>query len=341
MNKQALLAACVLSVACVAKAELLAYEPFDYTAGASLIGQNLGHGFSSAWIAGGNVNNSIIASGSLGYTDSFGTSIVTKGNRAFLTGDGSVNGSNTGGNNGSASPRRVLTFNRGLDSTPTTTWFSIMASIVSPPHPFTNSLGSIAQYPRGVGVYQFFYNSANTTSQGSEMFGIGRGTESSTGANLPDPTHTMDSWGIINRGSAAQEVTSDVGFASPPADFLLFRVDHNPGTDPRVSGQEDIIHLWINPANLSKAPSDAKADLVYTSATADALGSANDRDYVFNQIRLFAGNVDALSGYIAIEVDELKIGTSYLDVTIAPVPEPSTLALLGLGAIGLALLRRK
>lgn len=339
MTKTAMLASgllCVAGALANARAELLVYEPFDYLAGASLIGQNLGHGFANPWTAGGNVRNSVIQSGSFAYTDSFGNSIVARGNRALATGNGTATGSNTGGDTGSASPRRTLSFYRGADAVPTTTWFSVLATVTSLPNPYTNSLGNVANYGRAVSPLQLFYNGTpGNLGQGNEQFGVGRGTENTAGI---DQTHTMDSWGLINRGTAVQEVTSDIGFASLPPDFLLLRIDHAPGIDPRVAGAADTAYLWINPPNLAKEPTLAKADLTFTPGSVDP---ANDRDYVFNVLRLFGGSVAAAVGYGSVELDEIKIGTAFMDVTLAPVPEPSTFALLGLGVAALVVWRRR
>lgn len=334
-----------LGAVATARAELLAYEGFDYAAGSSLFGQDptSGFGWSSAWIgqSGAVTNNSVIRAGSFTYTDSFGNSIVSSGNRVLATGNGTATGDNTGGTTGSANPWRVLPTTRGADTVPTTTWMSVIASVTSPPHPWTNSLGTVVNYGRAVSPLQMFYNAtAGSTTQGSEHVGLGRGTENSTGASLPDPTHTMDSWGVVNKGNASMEATSDVGFASLPADFLLVRIDHAVGTDPRIAGQADTIYVWINPQNLAKAPSDAKADLVFTSATTDAGGSANDRDYIFNRIRLFGGGDNSVVGYGAIEVDEIRIGTEFLDVTLRAIPEPTIFALGALAGLALLAVRK-
>jgi hypothetical protein len=282
------------------------------------------------------VLNSFVLPGSFTYTDSFGNSVASSGNRALASGDGTATGDNTGGNTGGASPRRMLTDYRGTGATPETTWLSVIATVTSPAHPYTNSLGNVALHGRAVSPLQLFYNSTpGNTSQGNEHFGVGRGTENTAGI---DQTHTMDSWGLINRGTAVQEITSDVGFASLPADFLLLRIDHAPGIDPTVAGAADTAYLWINPQNLAKEPSLAKADLVFTPTSVDA---ANNRDYVFNIIRLFGGGANSAVGYGSIELDELKIGTEFLDVTLRAIPEPSIFALGLFGGIALLGLRKR
>jgi len=321
-----------------ARALLLAYEGFDYAPGQSLLGLNGGYGFSTGWIgqSGAVTNNSIVLAGSFTYTDSFGNSIATRGNRALATGNGTATGDNTGGTTGSANPWRVLSFYRGTDAVPTTTWFSVIATVTSPPYPYTNSVGNVALHGRAVSPLQLFYNGTpGSTGQGSEMVGLGRGTETTAGIDL---YHTMDSWGLVNRGSAAQEVVSDVGFASLPADLLLMRIDHAPGTDPRVAGAADTAYVWINPPNLAKEPSIAKADLTLTPTSIDP---NNDRDYIFNVLRLFGGGFNTTVGYGAIQVDEIRIGTEYLDVTLRPVPEPSLFALGIFGGFVLLALRKR
>jgi hypothetical protein len=302
-----------------------------------------GFGFSTAWTgqSGLVTNNSIVRAGSFTYTDSFGNSISSSGNRAYVTGDGAADGL-PGGYTGSssASPFRRFAFTRGTGAAAETTWVSLIATRVGPQFAYTNSIGAVSYYPRGVGAFQMFYNAtAGSTTQGNEMFGIGRGSENSS-TQATNLTHTMDSWALLNRGDANQQVTSDVGFASLPADFLLLRIDHVPGTDPRVSGAADVAYLWINPQNLAKEPSIAKADLTFSSSTVAANGTANDRDYVFNTLRLFGGNTNATAGYSAIELDEIRVGTDYFSVTLLPIPEPTVFAFGALAGLALLAIRK-
>src|SRR3990172_734791 len=146
------------STATSVQASLLAYEGFDYTAGQSLFGQSAtsGYGFSTAWIgqSGAVMNNSIVLPGSFTYTDSFGNSIASSGNRVLATGNGTATGDNTGGTTGSANPRRILSSYRGTAAAPATTWFSVIATVTSPAHPYTNSLGNVADHGRAVSALQ-------------------------------------------------------------------------------------------------------------------------------------------------------------------------------------------
>lgn len=331
-----------LGAATMARAELLAYEGFDYMEGTSIVGQNGGFGFASAWA--GNaaiVPNYVALAGSFTYTDSFGNSIVTSGNRAIVSGDGSAAGDNLP--NGyvgtqSAAPFRRLNYARGESTvSASTTWASIIASRVGQPYAYANLSNNITRYGRGVGALQFFYNaSVTSTTQGNEMVGVGRGSENSSSATF-DYLHTMDTWAVLNRGDAVQQTVSEVGFASLPADLILVRIDHAPGIDPRVAGAGDTIYVWINPPNLAKEPSIAKADLTFTPTS---VSTSNDRDYVFNTIRFFGGNFNSTVGYSSVEVDELRIGTEYLDVTLRAIPEPTVFTLGALAGLALLAVRK-
>ncbi len=88
-----------------------------------------------------------------------------------------------------------------------------------------------------------------------------------------------------------------------------------------VSG---IAHFWLDPS-LSGTPTDASAF--------NGAGGTSFTAFAFDSVRL--GKFGDGSGYL----DEIRIGTTYAD--IAPIPEPSTVALLfgGLGA--LVLMRRR
>jgi len=93
------------------------------------------------------------------------------------------------------------------------------------------------------------------------------------------------------------------------------RIDHG-------AGNADTAYMWINPS-LSAEPDIA-------TAQAQSLGN-----FTFNRIRPFAGNPNAASENIGAEgyFDEIRIGETWADVTAAPVPEPSTFAMLALGAL--------
>ena len=310
-----------LGLASNAKAALLAYEGFEYDPG-PLGGQVGGSGFNGGWILGGNASNNQVRSGSFGYTDSFGNSLVTAGNRGFSTGDGTAAGDDTGGNNSSSSPRRTLTFTRGNGNEPEVTWMSFLALRTGNTLTVLDSNNDPIEYARAVGV-QLFYRSDGTTAQGNELLSIGRGTQTSETIVLPN-----DTWGMLNRGDGNQAVASDVSLLDPEPVFMLLRIDHAVGNNPG----NDTARLWINPASLAVEPGLCTEDLMIT---ASQFGNS-DRDYNFNQLRIFAGNMTANVGYGSIEYDEIRIGTTFDSVTpYTAIPEPTTALLACVALVGL------
>lgn len=85
----------------------------------------------------------------------------------------------------------------------------------------------------------------------------------------------------------------------------------------------DSVRLWINPSNL--------ADEALSSNYVELTG-LNFSNNIINNFR-FA----AFSGTSQSYWDELRVGSSWADVT--PIPEPSTYALLGLSGLALATYR--
>jgi hypothetical protein len=133
-------------------------------------------------------------------------------------------------------------------------------------------------------------------------------------------TETLFGMGTIDSGNTWANPTSFTSAGPISNTALNYLVLQTTVGSPGVS-------LWINPA---------------VEAVASAsLGSAN---LVFSNLSLesITGfGYNAIGGALPI-LDEVRIGTSFADV--AGVPEPSTAALVGLGALGLgvfALLRRR
>jgi hypothetical protein len=151
---------------------------------------------------------------------------------------------------------------------------------------------------------------------GSEILAIGEGTRTS-GISLPD----TDTWGLVDRGGVNNAGTRWTGASLLVESFVLVRIDHG-------VGDLDTAYLWVNPS--------LAAEPTLDSAMATTMGNWN-----FNRVRPFAGNPSTASGGIGAEgyLDEFRLGTTWADV--APVPEPSTYALIGLGALALILYRKR
>ncbi len=314
-------------------AALLAYDPFDSDPGV-LTGSASGFGFTGGWAQnGGNINNSRVVAGSFTFMDNNGYSLVSSGNRAHVTGDGSATGDNTGGTTGSASPLRLLNFGRGLSGGAETTWVSMLSLRTGLPNPAPAAAPNDYLYGRAVGT-QFFYQSTTATTAGNEQFSIGRATQSSE----TDTSWVNDTWTVSQQGNANGQKVSNANFAEGDADFLLIRIDHIGSTVNDVANA-DTIHLWINPSDLNVMPSDGTADVVF-NANEFAGSLALNRDWIFNRIRLFGGGLQGTS-YGAFDLDELRIGETFADVTPNVIPEPATGMLMGLGLLALIARRRR
>jgi hypothetical protein len=334
--------AVLLALGSSARGYIVAYEGFDYPVGTNLHNQTGGFGWEAPWVGLTTNDNTQIVSGSFTYNDGFGNSVTSQtGNRVHLTGNGTADQAAyglTGNLNGNSTqqPIRRLDDDFGRFGS-STTWMSCMALRVGQPAapPFVHPGGASYQYGRAVGVQLFFQSGASTTNSGNELASIGRAT-----ANAEPNTSPADTWGLVYRGSGAFSKASSDSFTTPTnanstADFILARVDHVNGlSNPR----NDTISVWINPRLDNEALLGAPT-MVYLPTDAPTSGSDADRDFAFNFVRLFGGNINAtVNNYGAIQVDEIKIGTDFNSVTLAPLPEPASLALIGLG--GLVLGRR-
>lgn len=139
-------------------------------------------------------------------------------------------------------------------------------------------------------------------SDGAGGYKIGTERNSGTGANFAfDETQVFD--------------TSDVVFAVLSYTFV---------TGGSTGTGNDEIRLWINP---DSASDEATPNVTITSANGTDL--AQIQSVMLRQGTTLAG----------IAVDELRIADSWLEA--APVPEPASLAVIGIGAIGLSSRRRR
>ncbi len=326
-----------------ANASLLAYEGFDYTAGNLDTTKNGGFGWAQAWqptVSGTIptlVNNQQVFATGFNYTDGIGNALTVSGGRAHVTGDGGAAGDNIGGagTTTSITPTRGFSFNRGGNGLTETTWISFIAHRTGLTQPVVAASPNDHLYGRASSA-QLFYNSVSSTTAGSEMFGIGRATQSTETGNLAN-----DTWGVLQQGNANATKVSTVNWAAGAADFMLMRIDHLPGINA-VSGlltNADTIRVWINP-NLNVVPADGAADITLNANDFNP-GLAITRDLVFNRFRIFGGGTNATQGYGSMELDEIRVGEGFADVTpYTSVPEPAMAAIGGLGVLALVLRRR-
>lgn len=119
-------------------------------------------------------------------------------------------------------------------------------------------------------------------------------------------------WGVAGQGGA----TSGLAASTNTTAFLVSRYDMGAG----------VAHHWVNSTPGAVDPTNASAF--------NGVGGTAFTAFAFDRIRL--GRFNTATGGT---IDEFRLGTSYTDV--APIPEPSTYALLALGLGALVFLRRR
>jgi hypothetical protein len=130
--------------------------------------------------------------------------------------------------------------------------------------------------------------------------------------------------GVARNSNLANASFGD-NIALGDAVFVVASVEIVAGTS------NDVARLWINPD-----PASFGAD---TEPTATLTGLNAGGDSSINSFLLYQRGTNNGLSVLGSWVDELRIGTTWADVT--PVPEPTSLALAILGSAGLLRRRRQ
>jgi hypothetical protein len=333
------------------QAALLVYEGFNYSTGTAIPGgtgvQLNGQGtagelgLTGIWTAqnsgGANILNSTTV-----YLQGSTTGITSNTTLIPNTYDGTVaNLVTSGGFFGVSNATNVTTWTNGTDhieawrplatsvtstfATGNTTWFSFVST-----RGYSNATRSPSFY---IGAGNLIEDRGNNATAP----GIGGGGSNTGGATLIFPTYWNNSL-ISNSGSSTpsggtlpwQGSTIDPnGFGAP--NITVGKIEWN--ADPNGGG--DIISLF----NFNEVDAISEAAFNAGIAGTPLLSSANWTAFspkldetTFNMISVGGGRFFA---------DEIRIGTTFADVTPAPIPEASSLVLLGIGLGALILPRRR
>jgi len=280
------------------QATLLVYEPFDYTAGSDILGQNGGLGFTGAWRehSAGSVpaGSFTVTSGSLSHNG-----VPTSGNSALATGEF-----------GTLQPARD--FGEIAGTAGTSIWISYIGQRQGAAQdPATTSPPNM--YPRGVNIGVFDVDEVANPGR-AERVGIGNSSNASE-----------NEWSLIPEGSGTLREGSTVPFTDLA--WAVMRVDFV--GDATVG---DDYYLWLDP-DPGVEPSTGSADVTILSGEANSVDSSG-----IDFMRPFIGNESSGRPFGVLAFDELRIGTTYSDMSA--VPEPSVALLGGLGLLGLLRRRR-
>lgn len=278
-----------MAFAASASAELLLYEPFGYTAGADLVGQNGGTGFTGAWRDGA-AGGGIIQAGSLPAP----AGVPTAGGHALLSGAA-----------GTYQVYRDFTNIEGADGE--TTWISWIAQRQGDSIPTPDPTYGDNPYPRGVNAG--FFNTEHPTRP--ERVGIGNSSNA-----------TENEWSIIPEGSGGLREGSGVPWDE--MHWAVMRLDHHGDINT-----PDDAYLWLDP--------DPNVEPDIMNALASSVGVVDFSGLDF--IRPFVGNESSGRPAGQMVIDEIRVGTTYADMSA--VPEPAALCLAGLAACGLVGRRRR
>ena len=193
---------------------------------------------------------------------------------------------------GSISAYRDLTHQYGVDATygPGVYWVSFIGERLQPhANPDDNYLRSAA-----------FQLHNGTGTSGDERFDVGKVTTTDTAPAGPN-------WALFAHGT--YDYYSET--TTPMADLAFFvaAIDISDSTDGNLS---DTAQLWVDP-NLDEPLGTPAAEL----------SGADAYDFIFQRVRLWAGNTSGSAPYAEWVVDEIRIGTTLDDVIgsgYVPVP---------------------
>jgi hypothetical protein len=185
--------------------------------------------------------------------------------------------------------------------------------------------------------FSMLIDTAGTTFNGTGnsrlmLFSSGPGMASGNGFGFELTTTNGSGTGNLVARLAATNGGTAATYTQGQANFVLGRFVYS-------AASNDQLQVWINPTAgqlTTFSTSGLLADLGTNTSTVSAT-TANITFTTTSGVYLRSGGT-ATSNWTG---DELRVGTSFLDV-VAAVPEPSAAAALaGLGALGVAVLRRR
>jgi hypothetical protein len=289
-----------------ASADLLIYEPFDYTSGSAIIGQqDLYSPGSPTWARAGTVGTATVhhvvtpsLTGPSGFPPSVGNGGVTIGGPSSPAGDFTEYARMSLGAGAPYGANSTLYYSLLLN-VPSTTGMTVPNSNVN-----ANNDGIIAfNNASGAGIRPSTWAGELTMRLGAGAGTFDLGIRASTTV----------------AGGVNTYWTADLN----PGQTYFVVVGFTEGATPGSGG---LSSLWLNPSSLTFGAPVAPAADGTSVGTYSSSGSADHTDSLIVGAGIAAG-ADPSQTFI----DEIRAGTAWADV----VPEPSALVLAGVGALGL------
>jgi len=317
-----LVGACLLSVGVVAKAELLVYEPFDYTVANS----NQANGFLSS--TGGNML------GLTGQTSPSPIGLAGNTNRSGLNSLGGWDGSTSGN-------RAVVAGSLSYTGLPTAGNKAQTA--------FTGSNDRLLNTPISAGPGKTYYISALLNYGAVRSHYIQLDLRNYVGTTLTSPgvvnngsggtVNSAANWGVFTIGGPGANFlmigpNAGMGGSSPDSNYL--------GSAGQVQANQTVLLVaklaYTNALDPGTFQVYANPDLSLNEAAnagtllRDSGGNTTTTRYAgsWNAVTMFVGSGET-DGF----VDEIRIATTW-DEAVGIVPEPGTVGLLASAALGLA-----
>jgi hypothetical protein len=327
------LAALVLST--TARAQVIAQDDFsEGTVGNEIFETGTaGSGWANEWADKNNLDR--VQSGPLGYTDGNGTVLNTSSFSSSPNSLQSYGAANPG--TSSSEPERTLSSTIGADALANTAdadtmWVSFLWQGNN-----TSATGSL--FRQASFMFLSGASSSSTSPGGTELMDIGMPNISSTTVSTLNPNISM--W--FANGNVPTAIPSTAPLQSTWAAnnnqtyFILVELTGAAANWSTTAngGAGETVNVWVDPLLNGATPTES-ADLTYTGQNLAGV----------NAIRIQGGGYNATYGTLPGEetVGSVIFGDTIADVEpgfLAPVPEPGTLALAGLGGLGLLAFRRR
>jgi hypothetical protein len=283
-----------------ALADLLIYEPFDYPAGGAVIGQTDTYSPGSpTWARAGTAGTTVqqVASPSLTSPSGFPASVGNAGSM--------MNADST------EYARMSLGAQYGAN---TSTYYSLLLDVPS------------------IAGLTTAHSNANAANDGIIAF------NNSTGAGARPTIFgamlTMRLGSVANTFNLGMRASTTAGGTTywsadlTPGQTYLVVGDYAIGATPGSGG---VNSLWLDPSSATFGA--AFAPTADGSSIGD-LNATGSNDHIDSLV--IGAGVAAGADPTQTLIDEIRVGTTWADVTSVAVPEPSTLAVAGFGALALA-----